>query len=144
MRRTIKRYDNRKLYDLEAKKYVRLSDLAAMIRRGDEVVVVGSTSGADLTAQTLTKILSGESSGRPFLPRQSLHDLVRWGGDLIGSSKGHVGHWFDDFLTGSIERAAATREIRHELTELRERLATLESLVKELEKGDSNGRNDNE
>ena len=64
MTRTIKRYDNRKLYDVDAKRYVRLSDLADMIRAGEDVAVVNNNTGSDLTAQTLAKILSDGDDSR--------------------------------------------------------------------------------
>lgn len=35
----IKRYPNRKLYDTEAKRYITLNEIAALIRAGEEVVV---------------------------------------------------------------------------------------------------------
>jgi polyhydroxyalkanoate synthesis repressor PhaR len=139
MARTIKRYDNRKLYDLEAKRYVRLSDIADMIREGDEIVVLDNATGADITAQTLAKILSDREALRPLPPGEALRDLVRWSGDLIGSGKDRVGHWFDNVLGGAVDRAAITREVRRELIALRERVATLESLVTELEKETDDG-----
>jgi polyhydroxyalkanoate synthesis repressor PhaR len=142
MPRTIKRYENRKLYDLEAKQYVRLSDIADMIRAGEEVVVIDNATAADITAQTLAKILIEGQGRSPFLPGQSLHDLLRWGGGLVGSGKDHIGNWFDNLLAKSMERAAATTGIRGELLELRERLARLESLVTQLEEERKDGRND--
>ena len=39
MRRVVKRYANRKLYDTTSSRYVALDDVAAFVRRGDEVEV---------------------------------------------------------------------------------------------------------
>lgn len=143
MRRTIKRYDNRKLYDLEAKRYVRLSDLAQMIRSGDDVVVIDNATGTDLTEQTLAKILSDKDAWRSFLPGRSLLDLVRRGRGFIGDTRNDVEHWFGSFFSGSVERAAATQEIRRELTDLRMLVAKLESLILELERENGDAGNNN-
>jgi polyhydroxyalkanoate synthesis repressor PhaR len=143
MPRAIKRYDNRKLYDLDAKRYVRLSDLAEMIRAGDEIVVTDNATGADLTTQTLAKILSDREAGRGFLAGQSLHQLVRWGGELFGGGKDQVGRWFEKLLAASVERAAVTQEMRRELAELRERVHTLESIIRNLEEENKDGSDDN-
>jgi polyhydroxyalkanoate synthesis repressor PhaR len=140
--RIIKRYDNRKLYDLEARHYVRLSDLAKMIHAGEEIVVTDNATGEDLTAQTLTKVLSDESAGRPLLPEQSLHDLVRLSGGLKGRGSRDKSNWFERWIAHSVERATATREALRELKELRDRVATLESVVMKLEKENENGGND--
>ena len=141
MPRVIKRYDNRKLYDLEGKRYVRLSDLAEMIQGGAEVTVVDNATGADLTAETLAKVLSEGKEGRPLLPGRSLHDLVRWGGGILGAGKGQVEQWIEGLVSAGVERVARPREMQRELVELRERVAALEALVKQLEEEKPDGRN---
>ena len=55
--KVIKRYPNRKLYDTDAKRYVRLNDIAKMIQAGHEIQVVDHTTQEDLTAVTLTQII---------------------------------------------------------------------------------------
>jgi len=57
MIRLIKRYGgtSRKLYDTEESRYVSLEDLSAWIREGQELKVVDSQGGEDVTAQTLTQ-----------------------------------------------------------------------------------------
>lgn len=80
----IKRYPNRKLYDTEAKRYITLEGIAELIRQGAEVQVVDHTSGEDLTAVTLTQIIS-EQEKKPggFLPKSVLTSLVQAGGDTM-------------------------------------------------------------
>ena len=58
--REIRRYSNRKLYDPTDRHYVRLDDVAAMVRRGDDVLVRDHVTQADLTAQTLAQCLFEE------------------------------------------------------------------------------------
>lgn len=57
---TIKRYSNRKLYDVEARRYVTLDDIGQAIRRGEDVVVKDHASGSDLTTLTLMQVIVEE------------------------------------------------------------------------------------
>ncbi|MCS7315940.1 MAG: polyhydroxyalkanoate synthesis regulator DNA-binding domain-containing protein [Bryobacterales bacterium] len=131
MSRLIKRYDNRKLYDTEAKAYVSLQELAALIRQGQEIQVVENSTGEDITVQTLAKIiLEGD---RPSLPREALHEWVRWGGRLVGSTAAEIEQRLDRLLAASLERVGRIGELRHEFEQLRERIARLEALAARLE-----------
>ena len=80
----IKRYPNRKLYDLEAKKYVTLDEIALIVREGQDVQVVDHESGDDLTNLTLSQIIfEQEKKKTGFLPRSILTSLIRTGGDTL-------------------------------------------------------------
>jgi len=82
----IKRYPNRKLYDTEAKKYITLEGIAALIQEGEEIQVVDHTTGVDLTAVTLSQIIfEQEKKKGGFLPRSVLAGLVQAGGDTLGT-----------------------------------------------------------
>lgn len=82
----IKRYPNRKLYDTEAKQYITLEGIAALIRQGNDVQVVDYTSGEDLTALTLTQIIvEQEKKKSGFLPQSVLTGLVQSGGDTLAT-----------------------------------------------------------
>jgi polyhydroxyalkanoate synthesis repressor PhaR len=82
----IKRYPNRKLYDTDAKKYITLEGIAALIRKGEEVQVVDHASGEDLTALTLSQIIfEQEKKGGGFLPKSVLTSLVQAGGDTVNT-----------------------------------------------------------
>jgi polyhydroxyalkanoate synthesis repressor PhaR len=59
--RTIRRYANRKMYDTKDSHYVNLTDLAKLIRSGEEIRVTSKETGTDLTSQTLTEILYTEA-----------------------------------------------------------------------------------
>ncbi len=130
MTRLIKRYDNRKLYDTHARSYVSLEDLAALIRQGYELQVVDNSTGVDITAQTLTKVILETS--RPWLPSEVLHELVRWGGRMMYTTAGELERGFDGLLMKSLERLGVVREIRRQFEQLYERLASLEKLTGEL------------
>ena len=87
MRRVVKRYANRKLYDTTSSRYVALDDVAAFVRRGDEVEVTDNETGEDLTAVTLAQIiLEDERKKKSFLSLPVLQDLVRYGGDALAEA----------------------------------------------------------
>jgi polyhydroxyalkanoate synthesis repressor PhaR len=82
----IKRYPNRKLYDTEAKRYITLNEIASLIRSGDEVLVTDHSTDEDLTAVVLTQIIfEQEKQQKGFLPKSVLTNLVRAGGDTLGT-----------------------------------------------------------
>ncbi|MEW5985913.1 MAG: polyhydroxyalkanoate synthesis regulator DNA-binding domain-containing protein [Chloroflexota bacterium] len=82
----IKRYPNRKLYDTEAKRYITLEEMAALIRQGQEVQVVDYATGEDLTTLTLTQIIfEQEKKQSGFLPRPVLTGLIQAGGETLQS-----------------------------------------------------------
>jgi polyhydroxyalkanoate synthesis repressor PhaR len=84
--RLIKRYPNRKLYDTVEKQYVTLHDVASLIRQGYEVQVLDHVSGEDLTAITLTQIISEQEKRQAgFLPRAVLRGLVEAGGERLST-----------------------------------------------------------
>ncbi|MEM7349032.1 MAG: polyhydroxyalkanoate synthesis regulator DNA-binding domain-containing protein [Chloroflexota bacterium] len=83
---TIKRYPNRKLYDTEARKYIRLDGIAELIRSGQEIEVIDNETGEDLTAIVLTQIIyEQEKKNGGFLPRSVLQSLVQSGGETLNS-----------------------------------------------------------
>lgn len=74
----IKRYENRKLYDPQARAYVTLADLARMVAEGGDIHVVSQTSGEDLTTLVLAQVvLEGIKERTADIPRQVLSRLIR-------------------------------------------------------------------
>ena len=56
--RIIKRYKNRRLYDAEEKKTIKLEDLAKLVKEDVDFKVVDSRTKKDVTLSVLTKVLS--------------------------------------------------------------------------------------
>jgi polyhydroxyalkanoate synthesis repressor PhaR len=56
--RIIKRYKNRRLYDTEEKKTIKLEDLAELVKKDVDFKVVDSQSKKDVTSSVLIKVLS--------------------------------------------------------------------------------------
>lgn len=77
--RTIKRYSNRKLYDLQESRYVTLDALAGITRQGEDFQVVDNVSGRDLTAATLAQVIFEEEKRVPRIPVAGLVGIIRTG-----------------------------------------------------------------
>src|SRR4051812_12701563 len=132
MARVIKRYGNRKLYDVQASEYVSLEQIAAIIRSGETVEVMDNVTGEDITAQTLTQVVLEEGKrGRGLLGTELLHDLLRKSGKAIESGVGQVRHGVDELVSASLGRV--TRVLQgpqtQELKQLRQQLAQLEATL---------------
>jgi polyhydroxyalkanoate synthesis repressor PhaR len=73
----IKKYENRRLYDTVASRYVNLDDVARMVREGVEVQVVDARSGDDLTRVVLTQVIMEDAKGHESgLPLELLRKLI--------------------------------------------------------------------
>ena len=53
----IRKYSDRRLYDTGASRYVKLDDIARMVRDGSDIRVVDGRTGKDVTHIILTKSL---------------------------------------------------------------------------------------
>jgi polyhydroxyalkanoate synthesis repressor PhaR len=73
----IKKYPNRRLYNTSSGAYVNLNDLAALIRKGEEVQVVDAKTGEDVTRVVLTQIIVEDARETPGgLPLELLRQLI--------------------------------------------------------------------
>lgn len=78
----IKKYANRRLYNTETSSYVTLDHLAAMIRAGDDFIVLDAKNNADLTRTVLTQIIfERETRDENMLPISFLRQLIKFYGD---------------------------------------------------------------
>jgi polyhydroxyalkanoate synthesis repressor PhaR len=74
---TVKKYPNRRLYNTSSGRYVNLDDLAGMIREGQEIQVVDSKTGEDITRVVLTQIILENAKDQPTgLPLELLRQLI--------------------------------------------------------------------
>lgn len=141
--RLIRRYANRKLYDVRTSAYVALEDLAALVRAGETVRVVDMGSGDDITAQTLTQVILDEGRRGPsVLPADLLHAALRRGGraldagldagrgavGAVGDAVGHIRHGVDDLVQQSFGRLSRVLPVARadELDALKRQLADVE------------------
>jgi polyhydroxyalkanoate synthesis repressor PhaR len=74
----IRKYSDRRLYNTATSRYVKLKDIARLVRDGVEVRVVDGRSGKDLTHIILTQIIAEDAKERQIaLPLQLLTQIVR-------------------------------------------------------------------
>lgn len=77
MTRLIKKYKNRRLYDIEMSKYITMDDLQGYVLEGIPFRVEDSSSGKDLTNITLLQILLEMEAGpTQFLSTGVLRQLI--------------------------------------------------------------------
>jgi len=85
--RLIKRYGNRKLYDVEASRYVTLDGIRALVQSGEDVRVVDNDSGEDLTRVTFAQIIyeaeKKTNGGASGLSLPLLRRLVQFGDEAV-------------------------------------------------------------
>ncbi len=61
--RLIKKYPNRRLYDTQRSRYIVLADIRTLVRDGNEVRVVDSQHGGDITRGVLLQIIAERETG---------------------------------------------------------------------------------
>jgi len=91
----IKRYANRKLYNVTDKKYITLDQISKLIKSGDEITVVENKTGKDLTAATVSQILARDKRGKTDdVASGVVVQLLRKGpGTLVDYGKKYVSLW---------------------------------------------------
>ena len=89
----VKKYGNRRLYDTEESRYVRLDEIAERIRGGADVQVVDAKPGADLTAPTLAQIIFEDRNAARLLPVPLLVQLIRMGDEPLADFLGRYVSW---------------------------------------------------
>src|SRR4051812_27803273 len=88
----IRRYENRKLYDVQARRYVTLEGLARLVAGGTEVRVVDLKTGEDITTVVLAQlVLEGIKQRTASIPHQVLSRLIR----LANGKGAGMAEWLD-------------------------------------------------
>lgn len=130
--RIITRYENRKLYDTAESRFITLKRIGDLIRQGETVKIVEKSSGTDITSNTLTQIILEEDrKGKAFIPVKILHDVIRWGNDVLDTGVDQVLHSFDDVVENSIRRLLPVPGAK-ELDKLRSQIELLEKKIEDL------------
>ena len=79
-----KKYANRRLYNMSESKYMTLSEMADLIRRGREIEVIDAKTKADVTAFILTQIILEQAKNKnTLLPVPLLHLIIRYGDNVL-------------------------------------------------------------
>ncbi|MEO0262979.1 MAG: polyhydroxyalkanoate synthesis regulator DNA-binding domain-containing protein [candidate division WOR-3 bacterium] len=110
MKRIIKKYSNRKLYDTEASKMITISELANYVKEGIDFQVIDNETGDDITDLTLVQILMEivkdrkEFSSAPYILRE-----------IIKSGKSTVIEFIKNSLLASINAISLTEQKAREI-----------------------------
>ncbi len=87
-KRLIKRYGNRKLYDVAKSRYITLDGIRELVQAGEDVQVVDNRSGEDLTGVTFAQIIyeaEKRNTGDQTLPL--LRRMVEIGDETVQRSR---------------------------------------------------------
>ena len=82
----LKKYPNRRLYDMTESRYVTVEDVRQLIVQGESIQVVDSKDGDDITRSVLLQILAEqESDGHgTVLTNRVIEQIIRFYGDQLG------------------------------------------------------------
>jgi polyhydroxyalkanoate synthesis repressor PhaR len=85
----IKRYKNRRLYDTELKKTIKLDDIKRYVDSGIQLKVVDNATGRDITVQTLVNVLSSSTRDIKSLKKNKniIEQLFKEGAGLMDAMK---------------------------------------------------------
>ncbi|MDI6402247.1 polyhydroxyalkanoate synthesis regulator DNA-binding domain-containing protein [Balneolaceae bacterium ANBcel3] len=130
--RIIRRYANRKMYDVEKSTYVSMSDIAEMICNGDTVKITDKEGKEDYTARILQQIILEQNKSTDQSTVSQLHEWIRMGGSLIdrqlsGISQG-MEKWFKERSSRFFKGSG-----KEEFESLKEKVLLLESRIKSIE-----------
>ena len=82
----LKKYPNRRLYDVTDSKYVTVDDVRKLIIKGESIEVVDSKNNEDITRSVLLQILAEQEQDGTgtVLTNRTIEYLIRFYGDRFG------------------------------------------------------------
>ncbi len=94
--RIIKKYPNRRVYDTEQSKYIKMDDLRQMVVDGTEFKVIDTKTESDVTHSVLLQIiLEQESTTNPLFTTENLKYFIRY-------SNQQYHQFFSEYLSQSL------------------------------------------
>lgn len=95
--RLIRRYPNRRLYDVHASTYVNLAEIRQLVIDGAKIQVLVEKTNEDQTKKVLLQIfLDLELSGRPIFSDQALKNLIVMNNSFSnGMTESYLTKFFD-------------------------------------------------
>jgi polyhydroxyalkanoate synthesis repressor PhaR len=115
--RELKKYPNRRLYDLTDSHYVTVEDVRRMILKGDSIKVSDSKDGSDITRTILLQILSEqEAEGHePVLTNRAIEQIIRFYGNNAGNV---VSRYIEQSILTFLEHQDQFRRRMREMSDL--------------------------
>lgn len=91
----IKKYANRKMYDMTDKRYISMNELAELIKSGEEVSIVDNRTNEDLTTAIVSQLIGREKKDKDKIVSSTvLMQLLRkGGGTLTDYAKKYASLW---------------------------------------------------
>lgn len=125
----IKRYLNRKLYNTLTKQYITLDEIGELIRGGEDITVVDTSSSEDITAVILSQvIIRQEKKGERRLSSNLLEYVIRAHEDTL-EALGSLLHTYPNWSGFLRSVGVPTRD---DIELLRDQINELISAVDEL------------
>lgn len=129
--RVIKRYANRKMYDVAESRYVSLSDLADLIRSGETIRVTDKTGKEDYTSRTLQQIILEQTRESEEVPESTLHEWIRFGGSFLDQNLTDLKGGMEDWVKKQSSRLFEGLN-REEFDKLKKKVNELEKRIDRL------------
>ena len=117
----IRKYPNRRLYDVTRSKHLTLDELVELVKQGHEVQVVDSKTREDITSTVLAQVVLEKNSY--LFSADFLHQLIR-------NQDGLIGDFLTEFLPKVLDSYLETRDLmRRQMTQFTTPQAWLEGQV---------------
>lgn len=101
--REIKKYPNRRFYDVTESRHVTLNDLYEIVRDGGQIVVTDSKTGADITNVVLTQImLEHDPPKLDLFPPALLHQAIQ-------SNQQMIRRFIDEYFAQAMDAFVVSR-----------------------------------
>ena len=83
----LKKYPNRRLYDITDSHYVTIDNVRELIAGGESIRVIDSRDDTDITRSILLQILSDQEASGPgsVLTNRVIEQMIRFYGDQLGA-----------------------------------------------------------
>ena len=105
VRRIIKKYSNRRLYDMETSKNITLEELGELVSKGVEIQVIDNDTGSDITNLTLAQVIVELEKGKK--KQEQVAELLK---ELIMSGTTAVAELVQKSITESVSFLSISRE----------------------------------
>ncbi len=112
----IKRYPNRRFYDLSASKYISQEDIEKLILEGRKVEIRDSQTGKEITRSVLTRIILERQPDKMLLfPTDMLHFILRANDVSTGFLRDYFQHsvTYLDYLSRHSSAASTLAQPMH-------------------------------
>lgn len=127
----IKKYSNRRLYDMTHSRYLTIDQMVELIKQGYEVQVVDSKSKQDITQSVLTQVFL-ETNGTYLFSASFLHRLIR-------NRDGILGDFFTDFVPKLLDHyIEMTDTMKRQISTITSPRAWLAATTKDFKKSPDN------